>query len=164
MRRSRSRSPMAYRDDRRPAYRDYPDRRSYDDYHDHRQPDYHRDHHRQDRMPLYNERPPLRQPEPGALVIETRGEIEKRELRQRERSPGYAIRVENLPFSVDSVQLEKAFKDFGQINECNVLQNDRGQSRGVGLVEFDGKDAASSARQTMDRAKFNGREIFVKIQ
>ena len=94
------------------------------------------------------------------LVIETREEY----TRKAKPEPGMSIKIENLPFSVDTFQLRKAFKDFGRVTECVVPENERGQSRGFGVVEFDSKDSALSAKKVMDRAKFNGREIQVHVQ
>ena len=84
--------------------------------------------------------------------------------RKRGASPGHSIRVENLPNSVDSYQLRKAFKDFGRVDECVVPEDERGQTKRWGVVQFGSKEAALAAAKTMDRAKFNGREISVKIE
>jgi len=55
--------------------------------------------------------------------------------------------------------LRKAFQDFGRIEYCRVIENDYGESKGYGFVEYEHKESALSAVKRMDRATFNGREI-----
>lgn len=91
--------------------------------------------------------------------------IETRDDKMRkDRSPGYTIRCDNLPDNIDSLLLRKAFKDFGRIEYCRVVENDYGESKGYGFVEFSQKESAISAANRMDRAKFNGREVRVIIR
>lgn len=92
-------------------------------------------------------------------MIQTRDDKQR-----RDDSPGYTIRCDNLPENVDSLLLRKAFKDFGRIEYCRVVENDYGESKGYGFVEFESKDSAVSASKRMDRAKFNGREVRVTIR
>jgi len=44
----------------------------------------------------------------------------------------------------------------------SVSLDERGQSRGFGVIEYDTKEAAMSAAQSMNKASFNGREVIVK--
>ncbi len=91
--------------------------------------------------------------------------IETRDDKMRkDRSPGYTIRCDNLPDNIDSLLLRKAFKDFGRIEYCRVVENDYGESKGYGFVEFSQKESAMSAANRMDRAKFNGREVRVIVR
>jgi RNA recognition motif-containing protein len=83
---------------------------------------------------------------------------------RRDKSPGYTIRCDNLPTNIDSLLLRKAFKDFGRIEYCRVVENDYGESKGYGFVDFESKDSAISSAKRMDRAKFNGREVRVTIR
>jgi polyadenylate-binding protein len=84
--------------------------------------------------------------------------------RKRSNSPIYRIRVDNLPLNVDRYLLEKAFKDFGRINDCRVIEDDDGESKGYGFIEFTSKDSAINAVKRMDRAKFNEREVQVTLK
>ena len=93
------------------------------------------------------------------MVIQTRDDRSA-----REKQPGFTIRCDNLPENVDSLLLKKAFKDFGRIEYCRVIENDYGESKGYGFVEFENKESAQSATKRMDRAKFNGREVRVTIR
>ena len=45
---------------------------------------------------------------------------------------------------------------------ASVYLDERGQSRGFGVISFDTKEAALNAEQTMNKASFNGREVAVK--
>jgi len=63
---------------------------------------------------------------------------------------------------VDRNQLREAFKEFGKILHASVSLDERGQSRGFGVIEYDSKEAALSATHSMDKASFNGREVVVK--
>ncbi len=65
---------------------------------------------------------------------------------------------------MDSLLLRNAFKEFGKVQYCRVIENDFGESKGYGFVEFETKDSAISAIKKMDRAKFNGREVRVTIR
>jgi RNA recognition motif-containing protein len=69
-----------------------------------------------------------------------------------------------LPENVDSLLLRKAFKDFGRIEYCRVVEDDYGVSKCYGFVDFETKESALSAAKRMDRAKFNGREVRVEIR
>jgi len=68
-----------------------------------------------------------------------------------------------LPFSVDKVQLRDAFNEFGVVLHASVSIDERGQSRGIGIVEYDTRDAAEEASIAMNKAMFNGREVSVNF-
>lgn len=70
-------------------------------------------------------------------MIETR---EERNGEGRQRRSAYTIRCDNLPTNVDSFLLKKAFKDFGRVEYCVVVENDQGDSKGYGFVEFATKE------------------------
>jgi len=72
------------------------------------------------------------------------------------------VHISNLPYCVDKQQLKGAFKEFGQIKHTHVNLDEKGQSRGFGVVEFKDKEAAARAVEVMDRASFNDREVSVK--
>ena len=64
---------------------------------------------------------------------------------------------------MDKNQLREAFGEFGKIVHSSVSLDERGQSRGFGVVEYDSREAAQSAAYSMDKASFNGREVVVKF-
>ncbi len=96
------------------------------------------------------------------LVITTRDQMSRE--RKRSNSPGYRIRIDNLPLNIDRYLLEKAFRDFGRIDYCRVVEDDHGESKGYGFIDFASKDSAINAVKRMDRAKFNGREVQVTLK
>ena len=89
--------------------------------------------------------------------------IQRRSLQPEESStaPTFSIHISNLPFSVDKDQLRGAFNEFGSILHASVSLDERGQSRGLGTVEYDKREAAEQAALSMDKAIFNGREVAV---
>ena len=93
----------------------------------------------------------------GLLTIQRRS----RQPEESSTAPTFAIHISNLPFSVDKDQLRGAFKEFGKVLHASVSLDERGQSRGLGTVEYDTRDAAENAAVSMDKAVFNGREVAV---
>ena len=68
---------------------------------------------------------------------------------------GYSVHVSNLPFCVDKEQLKDAFRQYGTIRYSQVNLDEKGNSRGFGVVEFESKEAADKAVEDMDKAQFN---------
>jgi len=64
---------------------------------------------------------------------------------------------------VTKPQLEEAFQDFGNILHSEIYENDRGQSKGYGIVLFEKEREAEEAIKVMDKAKFNDREVNVRM-
>ncbi|CAH1715113.1 hrp65 protein-like isoform X3 [Aphis gossypii] len=56
-----------------------------------------------------------------------------------------AIKVKNLTPFVSNELLEYAFSIFGDIERCQVMVDERGNSTGEGVIEFSRKNAASNA-------------------
>ncbi|XP_025412242.1 hrp65 protein-like isoform X2 [Sipha flava] len=56
-----------------------------------------------------------------------------------------AIKVKNLTPFVSNELLEYAFSIFGDIERCQVMVDERGNSTGEGIIEFSRKNAASNA-------------------
>ena len=71
------------------------------------------------------------------------------------------MKIDNLPPSVDSDQLRKAFKGYGNIMNSSVPTNRDGNNSGHGFVEFENMESALKAIKEMDRAKFNGQLVSV---
>ena len=82
--------------------------------------------------------------------------------KKSERTDSVQVFVGNLPFSVSSKQLREAFRDFGDIFSCEVVKDDRGNSKGFGIIKFTDKKAADEAIREMDQAKFNDRFVSVR--
>lgn len=103
-------------------------------------------------------------PEPQRrLTIKKKGQKAEREDSSSEGRQGFSIHVSNLPYSVDKGQLKDAFTEFGKVNHSSVSLDEKGCSRGFGVVEFAFRDDAEQATVSMDKASFNGREVNVKF-
>ena len=59
--------------------------------------------------------------------------------------PQGAVRVSNLGPWVSNELLHYSFSIFGDIERCVVMVDDRGKTKGEGLVEFERKNVALEA-------------------
>mmetsp|Transcript_31895 Transcript_31895/g.36260 ORF Transcript_31895/g.36260 Transcript_31895/m.36260 type:complete len:228 (-) Transcript_31895:702-1385(-) len=86
--------------------------------------------------------------------------------RSRDQGPGNPSKqvfVGNLPYSVTDEQLYNSFKEFGSIDAASIRKNERGLSKGHGIVTFSTVEEAQEAIDRMNGAKFNGRMVNVKF-
>ena len=100
--------------------------------------------------------------ESRSLTIQKRDETKPARDSSSERT--FPCHISNLPYSVDREQLKEAFKEFGKVLHASVSLDERGLSRGFGVIEFSSKEAADNAAKTMDKASFNKREVSVRAQ
>jgi polyadenylate-binding protein len=70
--------------------------------------------------------------------------------------PEANIFVKNLPPMLTSKDLNSIFKAFGTVISCKVVTDDKGQSKGVGYVQYSSAKAASKAISTCKNAKIRG--------
>jgi polyadenylate-binding protein len=54
------------------------------------------------------------------------------------------------------------FSAHGDINDCIVISDETGKSKGFGFVTFEAKEHADSAIKALDRSKVDGRRIGVR--
>lgn len=74
------------------------------------------------------------------------------------------IFVGNLPWSVNSAQLQDLFAQYGQVTDASVvLDKETGRSRGFGFVTFATDAEAQAAVDGMNGSPVDGREITVNI-
>lgn len=72
------------------------------------------------------------------------------------------IYVGNLDYSVDDVDLEGFFEEYGKVNSAKVITDKfSGKSKGFGFVEMDNKEEASKAMKELNGASVENREIVV---
>jgi RNA recognition motif-containing protein len=72
--------------------------------------------------------------------------------------------VGNLPFSVNSEDLEKMFSEYGEVTSSQVISDrDTGRSRGFGFVELADDDAGRKAIEEMDGKDTGGRRLTVNM-
>ena len=70
--------------------------------------------------------------------------------------------VGNLPFSVNSDDLEDMFSGYGAVTSAQVISDrETGRSRGFGFVEIESDDAGRKAIEEMDGADNGGRRLTV---
>lgn len=89
-------------------------------------------------------------------------------------SSGYAVRpashsnqvttkrlhVSNIPFKMNSTDLEFLFRQFGNVTEAEIISNEKG-SKGFGFVTFARSLDAERAKSYMHHTVINGRVIEV---
>jgi len=77
-----------------------------------------------------------------------------RVLRIRFATHGAALKVKNLHSYVSNELLEQSFSQFGDLERCVVIVDDRGKSTGEGIVEFVRKPGANSALRRISEGVF----------
>ena len=72
------------------------------------------------------------------------------------------IYVGNLPWSINTEELEKLFAEHGEVSSANVI-TDRmsGRSRGFGFIEMSDSAAAKSAIEALNGHEIDGRPLTV---
>lgn len=83
---------------------------------------------------------------------------------ERDRARCCSIFIGNLPYSVNRHQLKEAFQDFGHIVDSDVPLDERGKSKGFGVVTFSRRRDAEESIKVMDQAKFNERVVHVRFE
>lgn len=83
-------------------------------------------------------------------------------LRSKKRIALKRLYVGNLPFHVDSSDLERLFSKFGAVQSALVVEDrETGRSRGFGFVEMgSGADAQAAIDRLHDR-EYHGRRLMV---
>lgn len=77
-----------------------------------------------------------------------------RTLRVRFATHAAALKVLNLCPVVTNELLQQAFSKFGDVERAVVVCDDRGRSKGYGIVEFARKSSAQSALQQVNDGLF----------
>ncbi|XP_015794676.1 myelin expression factor 2 isoform X2 [Tetranychus urticae] len=73
------------------------------------------------------------------------------------------VYVANVPFDVKWNDLKDLFREkVGNVVYCQLFEDEKGQSRGCGLVEFQDTASAQKAIETLHRHNFRNRELVVK--
>ena len=72
--------------------------------------------------------------------------------------------VGNLKYEVTEEDLERLFKDFGEITSVKVIRDKfTGRSKGFAFVEMANDEAAKNAINSLDGNDFDGRNIKINI-
>ena len=72
--------------------------------------------------------------------------------------------VGNLKYEVTEEDLERLFKDYGEITSVKVIRDKfTGRSKGFAFVEMANDEAAKNAINSLDGNDFEGRNIKINI-
>lgn len=75
---------------------------------------------------------------------------------------GKRLYVGNLPYSVDSSQLQQLFEKHGTVASAQVLSDrETGRSKGFGFVEMGTEEEAQNAINALNGQPFEGRALTV---
>jgi RNA recognition motif-containing protein len=75
---------------------------------------------------------------------------------------GKRLYVGNLPYSVDSSELQEMFEPHGSVVSAQVISDrDTGRSKGFGFIEMGSDDEAAAAIAAMNGKDMNGRALTV---
>ena len=77
------------------------------------------------------------------------------------QQPTEDISITNLYFRTTVDEIYDAFSAFGTIVRCQLIVNDRGESKGYAFLKYQTSQEGMRAIQHMNNFKFNGRPIFV---
>lgn len=70
--------------------------------------------------------------------------------------------VGNLPYSMNSDQLEELFRPYGSVESARVITDrETGRSRGFGFVEMASDEEAAKAISELSGQEVEGRELVV---
>ncbi|OHS97852.1 hypothetical protein TRFO_35862 [Tritrichomonas foetus] len=83
------------------------------------------------------------------------------EYKPKEYAPDSKLVITNLPTSVDESQLHEALEAYGPVVNCSIHRNIRGESTGVGSVQFENADDAKAAHEALQSAMIAGQTITV---
>jgi len=73
------------------------------------------------------------------------------------------IKVDGLPFSVDTNTVREMFEEHGTVHSVQVALNRKGQSRGFAFVEMWDGDTAAVAVQKVSEVKLEDRQISARV-
>jgi RNA recognition motif-containing protein len=75
---------------------------------------------------------------------------------------GNNIYVGNLPFTVDSQEIEELFAPFGSVTSVNLITDrETGRLRGFGFVEMGTDEEAEAAIEALNGTDLKGRTLTV---
>lgn len=90
------------------------------------------------------------------------GEGNQGQRRRNSHAPGSKLFIGGLPYEVSTDDLKEMMEKQGSVQDCVVVKDDEGKSRGFGFVTFSSKEEAQSAISKYDGYRIKGRRISVK--
>merc|ERR1740129_1238814 len=82
-------------------------------------------------------------------------------MRKARGGPGCRVYVGNLPWETSWQDLKDLMRDVGEVLYADIYMDDRGRSKGSGVVEFSNPQDAQKATDTMQDYDYNGRNIAI---
>ncbi|GMH32581.1 hypothetical protein BSKO_00415 [Bryopsis sp. KO-2023] len=79
-------------------------------------------------------------------------------------SPPASLYIRNIPPEADKLYLYEKFAPFGGIRSVKVLEDEAGQCKGVGFVNFLDQEAAQRAIEAFHGKKVGEKELHVSLQ
>lgn len=83
--------------------------------------------------------------------------------RSQQDEAGRRLFVSNLPYDCTSVALSQTFSQIGKVDRADVLRDDKGRSRGLGLVVMGNEALANTAISEFDGVEMAGRAMSVRF-
>jgi RNA recognition motif-containing protein len=75
---------------------------------------------------------------------------------------GRKLYVGNLPYTVDSSELQQIFSAHGTVVSAQIISDrETGRSKGFGFVEMSSDEEAAAATEALNGSDFNGRPLTV---
>lgn len=72
------------------------------------------------------------------------------------------IYVGNLDYKVDENDLNRIFKDYGEVSSCKIITDKySGRSKGFGFVTMDNDEEAGEAISKLNGTKLGSRDLVV---
>jgi hypothetical protein len=78
-----------------------------------------------------------------------------------EEVPSKYLYIGSLPYNATDNDLRDAFSDYGKVVSAHIAKDSEGRFRGFGRIEMDTLKAAQDAKEALNGAEFNGRNILV---
>ena len=82
---------------------------------------------------------------------------------KRNSNPDCRLFVGGIPRDIDTNGLREIFAEFGDMEDCIVMTDPGGNSRGFGFVTYEHKDMANAAIEAMATKKVKGKKLGVKL-
>ena len=79
----------------------------------------------------------------------------------KDYAPDSKLVITNLPATVDESQLHEALEAYGSVVSCSIHRNIRGESTGVGSVQFENAEDAKRAHNALQNATISDQMITV---
>jgi RNA recognition motif-containing protein len=70
--------------------------------------------------------------------------------------------ISNLDFNTTWTDVKDFMRAVGKVVRADIFRNKEGQSRGMGVVEFENQEDAEQAISELSGQRINGRKCFIK--